>query len=76
MLTFIGMRPVQEPYEVIGQISRLVYFRYFPLHCLLERFWDVILRCMQFGLFEDRSAGEGASEKNSGKSYDGGVDLR
>lgn len=50
MLTFVGMRPVQEPYQFIGQIRSLVYFSYYPLHCLLERSWDVLIRYLQFSL--------------------------
>ena len=37
ILTFVGIRPVQEPYQVLGQVGRLVYFRYYPLHAFLER---------------------------------------
>ena len=37
ILTFIGIRPVQEPYQLLGQVRRLIYFRYYPLHCFLER---------------------------------------
>jgi len=63
------MRPVQEPYQVIGQIRRLVYFRYFPLHSLLERGWDVLMGYLQFSL------GVGGSIESSSDNYDGGEEL-
>lgn len=72
ILTFIGIRPVQEPYELIGQIRRIVYFRYFPLHAYLERGWDLILGYIQFSLSEGRAV----SKFSRSGSYNGGSDLR
>lgn len=70
MLTFVGMRPVQEPYQVIGQVRRLVYFIYYPTHCLLERMWDVIMSYLQFRL------GESINNQPVRLDYDGGSELK
>nr|YP_009431980.1 cytochrome b [Donax vittatus]ATA66429.1 cytochrome b [Donax vittatus] len=51
MLTFIGMRPVQEPYVLIGQVSSVVYFSFYPMHCFLERGWDLLLSYIQFSSY-------------------------
>jgi hypothetical protein len=69
MLTFVGIRPVQEPYQFIGQIRRLIYFIYFPLHCLLERGWDIIIRYLQFRLREQ------AGKDGVSGTYDGSREL-
>lgn len=50
ILTFIGMRPVEEPYQILGQVRSLIYFRYYPIHCILERSWDVLIGYLQFRL--------------------------
>lgn len=67
MLTFIGIRPVEAPYQVVGQIARLVYFRYYPVHPYLERLWDMLLRYLQFSV-SDRSDN---LVHSVGESYDG-----
>ena len=48
MLTFIGIRPVEQPYQLVGQVRSLVYFMYYPLHRILERRWDVLIGYLQF----------------------------
>jgi len=48
ILTFIGIRPVQQPYMEVGQVRRVVYFLYYPLHSYLERGWDVLIGYLQF----------------------------
>lgn len=68
ILTFIGMRPVEEPYQVIGQVRSIVYFSYYPFHSFLERGWDIILSYIQFRL-GDRFLALKCHD------YDGGIDL-
>nr|YP_009642903.1 cytochrome b [Gari elongata]QCQ20467.1 cytochrome b [Gari elongata] len=72
MLTFIGMRPVQEPYQLMGQVSSLIYFSYYPFHSFLERSWDLMLSYMQFS-FSDSGY---SSKERSVDNYDGSLDLR
>lgn len=64
------MRPVQEPYQVIGQVRSLVYFMYYPTHCLLERGWDVVIGYLQFRL------GETGQISPTALNYDGGSELK
>nr|YP_001718395.1 cytochrome b [Loxocorone allax]B1B1W5.1 RecName: Full=Cytochrome b; AltName: Full=Complex III subunit 3; AltName: Full=Complex III subunit III; AltName: Full=Cytochrome b-c1 complex subunit 3; AltName: Full=Ubiquinol-cytochrome-c reductase complex cytochrome b subunit [Loxocorone allax]BAG12580.1 apocytochrome b [Loxocorone allax] len=40
LLTWIGMRPVEDPYIFIGQILTVLYFSYFLLNPLILKFWD------------------------------------
>lgn len=39
ILTWIGARPVENPYIMIGQILSLLYFRWFLINYGLIRFW-------------------------------------
>lgn len=43
LLTWIGARPVENPYVLIGQILTVVYFRYFLIDPLVKIWWDKIL---------------------------------
>lgn len=43
LLTWIGARPVEEPYVVIGQILTVIYFAYFILNPLIIKWWDNLL---------------------------------
>nr|YP_010726202.1 cytochrome b [Neodiprion huizeensis]WDY84638.1 cytochrome b [Neodiprion huizeensis] len=43
MLTWIGMKPVEIPYIMTGQILSTIYFFYFFLNPLLTKMWDKIL---------------------------------
>nr|AFY64350.1 cytochrome b [Limulus polyphemus] len=43
LLTWIGSRPVEEPYELIGQILTITYFSYFIINPMLLKIWDKIL---------------------------------
>jgi len=43
MLTWIGARPVEEPYIIVGQILTVAYFSYFLLAPALSRFWDSVV---------------------------------
>nr|APX40003.1 cytochrome b [Cryptocephalus obliteratifer] len=43
LLTWIGARPVEEPYIIIGQIMTIVYFLYFIVNPLTAKSWDKII---------------------------------
>nr|QUL58848.1 cytochrome b [Sarcophaga genuforceps] len=43
LLTWIGARPVEEPYVLIGQILTVVYFSYFIFNPLIIKWWDNLL---------------------------------
>nr|ARH54102.1 cytochrome b [Arachnobas tricolor] len=43
LLTWIGARPVEDPYVLTGQILTILYFLYFPLNSLLSKLWDSII---------------------------------
>jgi len=43
LLTWIGARPVEAPYIVIGQILSVVYFTYYFFQPLIIIFWDSLL---------------------------------
>nr|ASN65910.1 cytochrome b [Platychile pallida] len=43
LLTWIGMRPVEDPYIIIGQILTCIYFLYFIINPLMFKLWDKIL---------------------------------
>nr|YP_009107170.1 cytochrome b [Eulimnogammarus vittatus]AIT99454.1 cytochrome b [Eulimnogammarus vittatus] len=41
LLTWIGARPVEEPYILTGQILTLLYFSYFMSAPLMTKMWDI-----------------------------------
>ena len=43
LLTWIGARPVEEPYVLIGQIFTRVFFMYFLRFGVLKLQWDLLL---------------------------------
>jgi ubiquinol-cytochrome c reductase cytochrome b subunit len=43
LLTWIGARPAEDPYILVGQILTIVYFLYFILNPLTLKYWDFIL---------------------------------
>nr|YP_009441680.1 cytochrome b [Amara communis]YP_010507218.1 cytochrome b [Amara ovata]AOY39199.1 cytochrome b [Amara communis]UXF64369.1 cytochrome b [Amara ovata] len=43
LLTWIGMRPVEDPYIFIGQILTMLYFLYFLINPLIMKMWDNLL---------------------------------
>nr|WRW10887.1 cytochrome b [Chlaenius naeviger] len=43
LLTWIGMRPVEDPYILIGQILTIIYFLYFMINPLIMKMWDNLL---------------------------------
>nr|QLY90004.1 cytochrome b [Spelobia clunipes] len=43
LLTWIGARPVEDPYVLIGQILTVLYFSYFLINPLVTKWWDNLL---------------------------------
>nr|ASM82811.1 cytochrome b [Neoperla sp. FS-2017] len=43
LLTWIGARPVEDPYILTGQILTVVYFAYYIINPLVCKIWDYIL---------------------------------
>nr|APX39925.1 cytochrome b [Hydrothassa fairmairei] len=43
LLTWIGARPVEEPYIIIGQILTILYFLYYPLNSFIAKKWDMLI---------------------------------
>nr|AYW52115.1 cytochrome b [Cryptorhynchinae sp. 7 ACP-2013] len=43
MLTWIGARPVEDPYIITGQILTVIYFIYYPLNSIIAKMWDKII---------------------------------
>lgn len=44
LLTWIGIRPVESPYILIGQILTLIYFSFYLLNPLFNKSWDYFIR--------------------------------
>jgi ubiquinol-cytochrome c reductase cytochrome b subunit len=44
ILTWIGGRPVEDPYVTIGQLATIWYFIFFILNPILTKSWDSILQ--------------------------------
>nr|WNH42138.1 cytochrome b [Neoperla schuelei]WNH42139.1 cytochrome b [Neoperla schuelei] len=43
LLTWIGARPVEDPYILVGQILTITYFSYYILNPLICKLWDRML---------------------------------
>nr|YP_010947382.1 cytochrome b [Prismosticta microprisma]WGO62397.1 cytochrome b [Prismosticta microprisma] len=43
LLTWIGARPVEEPYIITGQTLTLMYFSYFIMNPLINMYWDKMI---------------------------------
>lgn len=43
LLTWIGARPVEDPYILVGQILTVLYFSYFIINPLITKWWDNLL---------------------------------
>nr|YP_010866018.1 cytochrome b [Cerapanorpa brevicornis]WGT92303.1 cytochrome b [Cerapanorpa brevicornis] len=43
LLTWIGARPVEEPYVITGQILTILYFSYYLINPIMSKFWDNLL---------------------------------
>jgi len=44
LLTWIGARPAEDPYILVGQILTVLYFAYFIINPLILKYWDKILK--------------------------------
>lgn len=44
LLTWIGARPAEDPYIIIGQVLTVLYFAYFILNPLIIKYWDILLK--------------------------------
>nr|URX53304.1 cytochrome b [Neotermes sp. 1 AB-2022a] len=40
LLTWIGARPVEDPYIITGQILTVIYFTYYIIMPLMTKYWD------------------------------------
>lgn len=43
LLTWIGARPVEDPYILTGQILTIFYFLYYPFNAFTAKIWDNII---------------------------------
>nr|WKU84100.1 cytochrome b [Parhelophilus versicolor] len=43
LLTWIGARPVENPFIIIGQILTVLYFLYYLVNPLISKWWDNLL---------------------------------
>nr|QVL28694.1 cytochrome b [Eristalinus viridis]QZZ81255.1 cytochrome b [Eristalinus viridis] len=43
LLTWIGARPVENPFVIIGQILTVLYFLYYLVNPLITKWWDNLL---------------------------------
>nr|YP_010249786.1 cytochrome b [Rheocricotopus villiculus]QTT60917.1 cytochrome b [Rheocricotopus villiculus] len=43
LLTWIGARPVEDPYVITGQILTVVYFSYYMINPFMSKWWDSLL---------------------------------
>nr|AFA56282.1 cytochrome b [Dascillus cervinus] len=43
LLTWIGAKPVEDPYIITGQILTVLYFLYYPLNSLTYKMWDQVI---------------------------------
>jgi ubiquinol-cytochrome c reductase cytochrome b subunit len=42
LLTWLGARPVESPYVIIGQVLSVIYFIYYFISSVLQYIWDSI----------------------------------
>nr|YP_010181250.1 cytochrome b [Bactrothrips quadrituberculatus]QVD42820.1 cytochrome b [Bactrothrips quadrituberculatus] len=42
-LTYLGSKPIEEPYILMSQIMTVLYFTYFPINQLTIYFWDKLI---------------------------------
>nr|YP_009240871.1 cytochrome b [Pseudargyria interruptella]AJZ71901.1 cytochrome b [Pseudargyria interruptella] len=43
LLTWIGARPVEDPYVITGQILTIMYFSYYIMNPLMNIYWDKLI---------------------------------
>nr|AFU50169.1 cytochrome b [Exema canadensis] len=46
LLTWIGARPVEDPFIMIGQILTVTYFLYFIINPIVSQWWDKMIKNM------------------------------
>nr|YP_010574626.1 cytochrome b [Leucorrhinia albifrons]UZI00197.1 cytochrome b [Leucorrhinia albifrons] len=44
LLTWIGARPVEDPYILTGQVLTVLYFTFYIIHPMIMKMWDEILQ--------------------------------
>nr|QZP40973.1 cytochrome b [Geoscapheus dilatatus] len=44
LLTWIGARPVENPYIITGQILTIIYFTFYMISPLMTKLWDIIIK--------------------------------
>nr|YP_009128280.1 cytochrome b [Promalactis suzukiella]AJO68675.1 cytochrome b [Promalactis suzukiella] len=43
LLTWIGARPVEDPYIITGQLLTLIYFSYYIINPIISKLWDNLI---------------------------------
>nr|YP_009441940.1 cytochrome b [Pityophthorus pubescens]AOY40161.1 cytochrome b [Pityophthorus pubescens] len=43
LLTWIGARPVEDPFILLGQVLTILYFSYFLVNPLMNKTWDMLI---------------------------------
>lgn len=43
LLTWIGARPVENPYIIVGQILTIIYFSYYIFNPIINKIWDKLI---------------------------------
>nr|QBZ37547.1 cytochrome b [Aesalus sp. JL-2019] len=43
LLTWIGARPVEDPYVLTGQILTILYFMYYLINPIMAKIWDTLI---------------------------------
>nr|AML26692.1 cytochrome b [Elateroidea sp. BMNH 1274729] len=43
LLTWVGARPVEDPFIIMGQIMTISYFSYFPILFMITNLWEKII---------------------------------
>nr|QNH82865.1 cytochrome b [Suhpalacsa sp. XXL-2020] len=43
LLTWIGARPVEDPFIIVGQILTILYFLYYLINPLIHKMWDKMI---------------------------------
>lgn len=44
LLTWIGARPVEDPYVFVGQLLTFLYFFYYLINPLISKYWDYLIK--------------------------------